>query len=110
MSKNVLQILVNHNKRHGKQHQKCDSHDRQPVGTKSSTAVGGLCKINTGRKLSCMPLSELVLSYVYISIAHKIKPVPAGYWLNTCNNGNEATKDKLENKKRISIPLLITRV
>lgn len=36
--------------------------------------------------------------------------MPASYWLNACYNGNEATKDKLENKKRMSIPLLITQV
>lgn len=36
--------------------------------------------------------------------------MPARYWLNACYNGNEATKDKLENKKRMSIPLLITQV
>lgn len=64
-----------------------------------SPTVGGLWKINTERKLSCVPHSELVLSYVYITTAHKIKPLPAGYWLSTCYNGNEVTKDKLENKK-----------
>lgn len=95
MFENVLQILLITIKDMGSSIRSMTA----TSGHEESYSSWWFVKNKYRKKVVLHASSELVLSYVYISTAHKIKPLPAGYWLNTCYNGNEATKDKLENKK-----------